>query len=397
MRGLKLAPAAALLLGAWSCQTAPVRTPEALPAVDASVDRAEVIEVASAFETGGVVRAKTTAAISARILAPVVKVLVAPGDRVRRGQTLVLLDDRDLRAQQSRATSGVVAGEQSLAAARADEQAASAGLQLARATHRRIDALAARKSATAQELDEAVAGLRSAEGRAAGASARVAEAEAGLQAARAAADSTQVTASYAVITAPFDGVVSTKPIEAGNLAAPGTPLLTVEDTSAFRLELKVDEGRTAQLAAGQNVAVAIDRTAGDPARTLAGHIDEISRAADAAGHTFVVKVALPADASLRSGLFGRARFSGPARRALTAPASAIVRRGQLTLVYAIDAEGRARLRPVAIGTEAGDRVEVLAGLDAGDRVVLDPPARLVDGSPVKSLVAQAAGQAGTAR
>jgi hypothetical protein len=84
-------------------------------------------------------------------------------------------------------------------------------------------------------------------------------------------------------------------------------------------------------------------------------------------------------------MFGRARFAGPARRALTVPGSAVVRRGQLTSVFVVGSDNRARLRMVNVGAESGGRVEVAAGLDAGERVVLTPPAALADGAPVREV------------
>jgi hypothetical protein len=96
-------------------------------------------------------------------------------------------------------------------------------------------------------------------------------------------------------------------------------------------------------------------------------------------------VDLPAAAAVRSGMFGRARFAGPARRALTVPSSAVVRRGQLASVFVVGGDNRARMRMVNVGDDAGGRVEIAAGLDAGERVVVSPPPTLVDGAPVREV------------
>ena len=85
---------------------------------------------------------------------------------------------------------------------------------------------------------------------------------------------------------------------------------------------------------------------------------------------------------MRSGQFGRARFSGPARRMLTVPAAALLRRGQLTFVFVVDPDGVSRLRPISAGAAVADRVEALAGVRDGERLVIDPPASLVDGGRV---------------
>ena len=97
---------------------------------------------------------------------------------------------------------------------------------------------------------------------------------------------------------------------------------------------------------------------------------------------FAVKVDIPGAAGLRPGQFGRLRFAGSTRQTLTVPTASIVRRGQLTFVFALDAESRARLRPVSIGEAAGARVEVLTGIKAGDLVVTNPPPSLTDGARV---------------
>ena len=205
-------------------------------------------DIADTFEAGGVVQARTTATIMARILAPVREVRVAPGDRVRAGQVLIVLDGRDLAAHARSARAAALAADQGVTAAASEQQAADAALALARATHERIAGLHAKRSATAQELDDATGALRAAEARAAGAAARAQAAVSGVESARAASEAAGTTASFALITAPFDGVVTEKMVEPGNMAAPGTPLMRVEDTRGFRLDVRVDESRIGQIA-----------------------------------------------------------------------------------------------------------------------------------------------------
>jgi multidrug efflux pump subunit AcrA (membrane-fusion protein) len=112
---------------------------------------------------------------------------------------------------------------------------------------------------------------------------------------------------------------------------------------------------------------------------------------DPARHSFTVKVDLPDSGGLRSGLFGRVRVLGPSRKVLVAPRSAIVKRGQLTFAFVVDAEGAARLRMVSVGEESGGQIEVLAGLHEGDQVVIGPPASLEDGRPVRGAARAPAG------
>ena len=150
---------------------------------------------------------------------------------------------------------------------------------------------------------------------------------------------------------------------------------------ASRLEVPVDEARAGQLVPGQTVEAGIGAADSGEARTCEGTVSEVARI-DPASHSFLVKIDLPRESSLRSGLFGRARFTGPSRRVLAVPSSALVRRGQLTFVYAVDADSRARLRAVSPGTATPDRTEILAGVRDAERVIVNPAPSLVDGTRV---------------
>jgi multidrug resistance efflux pump len=369
---------AALLMGAvlarCSAPRAAAASADAAAPIAVTVAQVATADVGSAIDSGGVVQARTTATMTARILAPVLEVRVSPGDRVRKGQTLIVLDGDDLAAGARAARSAVLAAQQGTKAAAADLQAADAGLALARASHDRIAGLQARRSATAQELDDATATLRSAEARVAGASARALQAESALESARAGSDQASATASFTTIAAPFDGMVTEKMVEPGNMASPGMPLLRLEDTRGFRLEVRVDESRIARIRNGDKLPVFL----GTETSPIEGTVVEVSRAVDADARAFLVKIALPDALDLRSGEFGKARFSGPPRRALTIPSSAIVRRGQLTSVFVVD-KGVARVRLVNLSES-----EVLAGLTESEVVILSPPSGVTDGRRVSA-------------
>ncbi len=377
---LTLVLAVALVAATRGRRDAEARERTSANPVDVEVVVASDRDLAEPFEIGGDIRARETAAITSRIVAEGKAVLVKPGDRVHAGQPVVLLDARDLAAGRVRAPAAASAAEQAAALAAAEKQAADAALTLASVTYRRVAELRSKNSATPSELDEADAGLRAARARVASAEAGVAQAAAGIEVARAAAQSAVIGESYATLTAPFDGVVTQKLVDPGNMATPGVPLVTVEDSRAFRLEVRIDESRAGLVALGQPVDVTVDG-AGD--RALAGRVAEVARILDPNSHAFVAKIDLPASASLRAGMFGRARFQGPVRRALAVPDGTIVRRGQVTSVFVAGPSNRAQLRLVTIGESVNGQVEVRAGLDTGESVVTRPPATLVDGSPVR--------------
>ena len=363
---------------AASCGSArPADTPPAaapLPVLTVAVTNGAL---ADTFEVGGTVRARTVAAVTSRILSPVLEVVVRPGDRVRRGQALVRLDARQLDSGTTSADAMLAGALDGVAAAGAEESGAASALTLAKTTYERVSSLHERRSATQGELDEATAGLRAAEARLEGAHARRAAADRAVEAARGSARSATVAASYAVLTAPFDGLVTETPAQEGMMAAPGVPLVTVEDTRRYRLEVSVDAARAGAIAVGAHVPVQL----GDAQEAVDGTVGEVTESVDPVEHAFIVKIDLPPAAGLRTGLFGRARFQAPERRGIAIPSSALVRRGQLNLVFTEEG-GVARMRVVQVADEAGTSTRIRAGLADGDRVIVDPPADLLDGRPV---------------
>jgi RND family efflux transporter MFP subunit len=366
-----------LALPACSRDTKTIRAdaPDPIPVTVMTVTMADI---ADTFEAGGVVQARTTATIMARILAPVREVRAAPGDRVRAGQVVIVLDGRDLAAQARRARAAGVSADQDVIAAASERQAAEAALTLARATHARIADLHTKRSATPQELDDATGALRAAEARATAAAARALAAVSGVEGARAASEAADTTETFAHITAPFDGVVTEKMVEPGNMAAPGTPLMRVEDTRGFRLDVRVDESRIGQISPGTTVPISLDAGTDGTPRRVSGTVTEVGRAVDADARAFLVKILLPADTGLRSGMFGRAHFSARPRRALTVPAAALVQRGQITSVFVVENDV-ARVRLVNVSG-----AEVLAGLSDGEVVIVAAPPTLTDGRRVRA-------------
>jgi len=374
LAGVALVAGLALPACSGGAKTVPEPSADAIPVDTATL---AVAEIPDTFEAGGIVQARTTATLMARIPAPVREVRAVPGDRVRAGQMLIVLDGRDLAAQARRARAEGASADQDVIAAAAERQAAEAALALARATHARIAGLQSKRSATPQELDDATGALRAAEARAAGAEARAQAAVSSVEGTRAASEAADTIEAFSRIAAPFDGVVTEKMVEPGNMAAPGTPLMRVEDTRRFRLDVRVDESRIGRVSPGATVAIALDGGSDDAAPVVDGTVTEVGRAVDADARSFLVKIELPADRGLRSGMFGRARFSTQPRRALTVPEAALVHRGQVTSVFVVEKD-IARVRLVSVrGTE------VLAGLSEGDVVIVTPPPTLTDGRRVK--------------
>lgn len=365
---------------AAGCRATPPQAAAKASPVAVTTVRAESTTLASSFEAGGVVRARSTAVVSSRIMAPILDVHVRAGDRVRRGAPLVTLDGREVEANRARATATLASAVETVRAAESEVRTAQASIALARTTHERIRTLHEKRSATPQELDQAVSALETAEAQLGQAEAHLSAARAARDAAQAASDAAAIASSYATLIAPFDGVITERSVDPGTMASPGAGLLTIEDSTAFRLEVSLDEARATQVSTREPVDVHVgDGEFRD--RSISGRVSEIARI-DSAAHGFLVKIDLPADPALRSGVFGRARFTGPSRQTLVVPATAAIRRGQLTFVFIVDADGRARLQAVSPGAAVRDQIEILAGLHESDLVISNPPPSLSDGTPV---------------
>jgi RND family efflux transporter MFP subunit len=264
-----------------------------------------------------------------------------------------------------------------LARTRADQTAAEAEERLAAVWQARIATLHERRAATDQERDEANARLAAAAARMAAARAGAEAADAQLAAARASAEAAAAIEAFAIVRAPFDGLVAERLTDPGNLAVPGVPLLRIESAGDRQVVATVDEARAAYVHVGDRVTVVI---ADEPSRDLAV-VAEVARAVDVDRRAFTVKADLASSVRARSGSFARVVFAGARRRALVVPADAVRRHGQVSSLFVVQ-DGVARLRLVDVGTALSGGVEILAGLDAGEAVVMSPPPHLVDGGSV---------------
>jgi multidrug efflux system membrane fusion protein len=371
--------AAVVLIPLASCSSA--REPVAKPAGEPiAVQTAAVTltEVDDAYRASGTVRARYTAAIAAKIVASIREVRVQSGDRVKPGQVLIVLDSRDLDASLRRAEAALAEAKNALAETENAAAAARAQLDLARTTHQRFEDLLAKRSVSRQEFDESAARLRGAEAAVAMAEAKRRQVAARIEQAEAEAAAAKIALGYATLTAPFAGLVVERRADPGSLATPGTPLLVVEQEDGLRLEAALDESRLALARAGKSVPVELDGLD----RTVTGRVAEIIPAVDPATRTLTVKIDLPPTPGLRAGMFGRAAFPAGKRRVLLVAAGAVMERGQIQSVYVVERD-TARLRLVSLGAAYGERREVLSGLAAGEKVILNPPAALADGGRVQ--------------
>jgi RND family efflux transporter MFP subunit len=181
--------------------------------------------------------------------------------------------------------------------------------------------------------------------------------------------------------------VASRRVNLGDVVNPGTPLIEIEGEGGLELRATVESGMAAALRPGSKVKAMVD----GQSAPLAATVTAVAPSGDATTHRFEIKADLPGAPGLRAGLFARLLVPGAAADPrLTVPAAALFERGGLTGLFVVS-DGKARLRWVAAGAREGDAVEVRAGVEPGERVVLSP-AGLVDGSPVnEKRAASAAG------
>lgn len=285
----------------------------------------------------GTVSSRTEARVSPKIASRIEAILVRAGDRVKRGQILVRLDERSLQARLAQARAGLSAAQAEGVRSRTDAQ--------------RTENLYRREAATQQTLDHAVAATRAAD-------AKVREAQSAIQ---------EVEALFAETTlrAPFDGVVLQRHREPGDTAMPGTPVVTILEPGWLRVEAAIPLSCASSIREGQQLTV----RDGGTARRQNAAVEEIAPSADPNTHTLLVKARLPRDTSLLPGAFVHIEQVCGQQRSLMIPDSAVSRSGQIESVRLVR-DGRVQLRHVRTGKRVEDRVEVLSGLEEGDAILL---------------------------
>lgn len=357
-----------LTVGVISCSSKDV----AAPAEPQSVQNVALMQVhpqtvPGILQVTGTVQAAETAQIAPQVMGTITAVNVTEGSHVTAGQILARIN-----AAQSQA--GLEQAQASLSAAKHEVAAAESGQSLAASTMQRYELLHQRKAVSAQEYDEVRQQLQAA-------SARLDVARANEAQAKAAVSQAATALAFTQIRAPFAGIVTRRLVDPGAMASPGAPLFTLENTDLYRLEVSVDESSIPSLRQGESVPVEIDAIA---QKNLMGKIAQIYPAADADSHSFTVKIELPRDAALRSGLFGRANFIYGQRISILIPQKAVVHQGDLASIYVVGANNIALLRYVTLGRQLGDQVEVLSGLSADETIVAAPNGRELGGRWVEA-------------
>ena len=290
-------------------------------------------------EAVGTVQPQFKTTVSARVVANITDMPVAAGQHLSRGDVLVRLDDRDLRAKRQQAQEAL--------------RRAEATKELAQSDYERDKPLFEKQVIPKSEFDQTALRLKTS-------TADVA----GLEQAH---HDAEVTLGYAVIRSPYDGIIVDKLSDVGDLAAPGKPLLTMYESGRLWLEAAVPEEQAGDLRIGQSYQVRLDSLD----KQMTGRLVEIVPSADTSSRTVTARVTIPHTENIFPGLFGRMLIPIGQRERVLIPQSAVLRVGQLAMVD-VGESGMLRRRSVQVGRQVDDQVEILSGLISGEKVSLSP-------------------------
>lgn len=306
------------------------------------------------LSVSGKIQASNSADLSTRMMGYVNQVHVNVGDNVRKGQLLVSINNSDLQAKRAQVNAGITE--------------ANAALKNAQKDYNRFKNLFADNSASQKEMDDMTANFEMAKARVEGANQMKNEINAQF--------------AYSNITAPFSGTITSKNVEAGNMANPGVVLISMETPGDFEVMAMVPETEISAIKKGTAVDVVVKSIN----KTIKGKVAEVSSSAKNTGGQYLVKIDVEkTDANILSGMFTTVHF--PVERKATSsmvliPTDAIVTNGQLSGVYTVSQSNTALLRWLRLGRTFGDQVEVLSGLHAEEAYIVSAEGKLFNGAKI---------------
>ncbi len=317
-------------------------TPAQKPAAELKSAVVEVRELELTYSAEALVEAVRQSTVSAQIAGRIIELGFDVGDAVKKGEVIARIDER--------------AASRALEASEAQVREAQAALANARASYERSKQLLAQKFISQAALDQAESNYKAAQAR--------------VSALLAGAGAAATERSFATVVAPYSGVVSARHVELGEMATPGRPLMTGFDPSTLRVVATVPQAQVGAIRALGKARIEVP--------SLGRWVDvktmTIVPAADPRTHTTRIRLDLPEDVrGVVPGVYARAHFVVGTAPKLLVPRAAVVRRSEVTAVYVVGDDNRPRLRQVRLG-DAGDEtsIEVLAGLQPGERVTLEP-------------------------
>lgn len=328
--------AAALVFSLAACQPQDQAASAQNKTVSAQTITLSTTEIPVVDAAPGAVISEQQVQVASRLMGYLRDIVVHEGDAVKTGQLLFTIDPTDIKGQVDQARAGVVQAEAALNDAQADFE--------------RFSNLYKEESIPKLQYDKVKLQYNIAQSQASAARAGLNTAESQLR--------------YAEVRSPINGIVTQKMANKGDLAAPGRPVLVVENPDKLLIQTAVSEETYAHLRMGGNATVEVG------GKVLPGRIVRLVPVADATSHTHLVKLEVPGIEGMSSGSFARVRFTVGSRQGISVPQAALLERAGIAGVFVVDADAIARYRMVRTGGEQEGVVEIEAGLNPGERVIV---------------------------
>jgi len=324
------------------------------PAINVQVSQVSEANNSPFLSVSGKIQSVNSADLSTRMMGYVTKVHVNVGDKVKKGQLLVSINNTDLQAKRAQVAAGITE--------------ATAAFNNAQKDYNRFKNLFADNSASQKELDDITANFEMAKAR--------------LEAAKQMKNEVNAQFAYSNITAPFAGVITSKTVKEGDMANPGQPLISVEAPGNFEVIAMVPETEISEIKNGVTVDVLVKSIN----QTIKGKVTEVSTSAKNTGGQYLVKIAVDkTDVNILSGMFTTVQFpieKQTKTEMVLIPKEAIITNGQLSGVYTVSQSNTALLRWLRIGRTYGNQVEVLSGLNSDEAYIISAEGKLFNGVKV---------------
>ncbi|MGC2165706.1 MAG: efflux RND transporter periplasmic adaptor subunit [Gallionella sp.] len=331
-----LATAAILLVLISGCKSEENAAATSIKTVSAQTTRAVLNDIPVTDDAPGAIIAEQQVQVASRLMGYIREISVHEGDAVKKGQLLFTIDPTDIQGGVNQARAGLAQADAALSDAKSDYERFSNLYKEESISKMQYDKVKLQYSVAQSQANAAQAGLNTAESQ----------------------------LRYAAVRSPIDGVVAQKMSNAGDLAAPGRPILIIENPAKLIVQTSVSDETYSYLKKGGSASVEISGS------TLAGKIVRLVSAGDPMSHTHLVKVELPGINSYGSGTFARVRFTTGSRKGIALPKSALLERAGIAGVFVVDADGVVRYRMVRIGSELDGLIEIAAGVNAGETIIV---------------------------
>ena len=305
-------------------------------------------DIPVADATPGAIVAEQQVQVASRLMGYIRDIAVHEGETVKAGQLLFSIDPTDIKGQVDQARAGVAQAEAALNDAKADYERFSNLYKEESIPKAQYDKIKLQYNISQSQANAAKAGLSTAESQ----------------------------LHYAEVRSPIDGVVTQKMANKGDLAAPGRPVLVVENPDKLTIQTTVSDETYSHLQMGGSATIEVG---GDK---LPGKIVRLVSASDTMSHTHLVKLDVPGIKGFSSGTFARVRFTVGSRKGISLPKAALLERAGIVGVFVVDADGIAHYRMVRAGSEQDGMIEIEAGLNPGDKVVVSNTAEINSGDKI---------------